>query len=76
MEKTTFQVTLKDIIFLVSLVFTVAGTWYSQTTRIREMELRFEAQKAINDITMEHMKGRLIDLTAQVESLAPKKRIK
>lgn len=73
MEK-QFQVSLKDIVFLVSLVMTVAGTWYSQKMRIREIELKIESQKAISDMTIEHMKGRIIDLTLQVEALAQKKR--
>lgn len=76
MEKTTFQVTIKDLIFFISLVFTVAGTWYSQTTRIREIELRFEAQNAINSIQMENMKTQVLNLSAQVETITFKKRAK
>jgi len=65
MEK-KFEFTLKDIIYLVSIVFALLGGWYSLQMRVREFELKVEADKQILEIKLQTLQSKIAEMSAAI----------
>lgn len=66
MEK-TLNLTLKELVFVGSILITALGNWYSQTTRLREIELRIESEGKISEIVLRQQAAELLELKKMVE---------
>ena len=66
MEK-TLNLTLKELVFVGSILITALGNWYSQTTRLREIELRIESESKISEIVQRQQAAELLELKKIVE---------
>jgi predicted component of type VI protein secretion system len=73
-EQQKFEISIKDMTFIVSLIITAAGSWFSQSTRIREIELRFEAEAKINALTIKNLEAKVLEIQSRIETnTKPKK---
>lgn len=62
-----FSMSVKDIIFVLTLFVSIAGSWFSQQSRTREIELRMDSYEAIMELKMAAMKNEVAELRAKAE---------
>lgn len=68
------QLSLKDVIFIGSMLVSWAGQWFSQTARVRELELKMEAAAQINALKIAALETAFAKMDAQAtQAVQPQK---
>lgn len=66
-----FQLTLKDAFYILSLVFTVFGGWFSLSFKVTETEIRAQAEIKLLQAEVSTLRGAVAELKSKVENYTP-----
>ena len=67
--ETKFQLTLKEVVYLASLLLTGAGAWFSLESKVREYEVAAAAAAKIHALEMRTLEAKVQSLESHIADL-------
>ena len=62
-----FEITLRDFFYLATMLIALVGTWYSTSSRIREIEMKMEAKNTIDVLKLTVLENKVVELNVLIQ---------